>query len=87
MKIESGTIIRLVLLVLALANQILSMLGYPVLPIADEQVESVVSVLFTVVVSLVAYWKNNSFTKPAIEADKLLKEMKEVEKTPQGVSK
>jgi len=86
-KIESGTIIRLVLLVLALANQILSMLGYPVLPIADEQVESVVSVLFTVVVSLVAYWKNNSFTKPAIEADKLLKEMKEVEKTPQGVSK
>ena len=87
MKIESGTIIRLVLLVLALANQILSMLGYPVLPIADEQVESVVSVLFTVVVSLVAYWKNNSFTKPAIEADKLLKEMKEGEKTPQGVSK
>jgi len=86
-KIESGTIIRLVLLVLALANQILSMLGYPVLPIADEQVESVVSVLFTVVVSLVAYWKNNSFTKPAIEADKLLKEMKEGEKTPQGVSK
>jgi len=87
MRIESGTIIRLVLLVLALANQVLSMMGYPVLPIEDAQLESLVTLGFTLVTSLMGYWKNNSFTKPAIEADVYLKELKEEEKSPVEVIK
>lgn len=68
-KITSGTIVRTIILVLALVNQILSSTGRSIIPITDDQIESMVSILFTVIASLITWWKNNSFTKAAIEAD------------------
>ena len=61
----AGTIARTVCLAMALTNQILSATGHPVLPIEDAQVETLVTTGFTVAASLAAWWKNNSFTKPA----------------------
>ena len=75
-KITSGTIVRTLVLVLALVNQILSSTGHSIIPITDDQIDSVVSILFTVVASLIAWWKNNSFTRAAIEADKLKNNLK-----------
>lgn len=80
MKITSGTIARTVILALALINQILSATGKPVLPIEDAQIETLVSTLWTVIAAAVAWWENNSFTKAAIEADKLLQEKKQINK-------
>ena len=80
MKITSGTIARTVILALALINQILSAAGKPVLPIEDAQIETLVSTLWTVIAAVVAWWENNSFTKAAIEADKLLQEKKQINK-------
>ncbi|MBS6883933.1 MAG: phage holin [Clostridiaceae bacterium] len=74
MKITSGTLARTIILALALINQILSMCGIAVLPIEDAQVETIVTTLWTVIAAVVAWWKNNSFTAPAIEADKALRE-------------
>ena len=70
MKISSGTIARTVVLVLALVNQVLSMLGYKIIPIEDEQVNDFITMLFTIASALAAWWKNNSFTEAAIEGDK-----------------
>ena len=70
MKVSSGTIARTVVLVLALVNQVLSMLGYKIIPIEDEQVNDFITMLFTIGSALVAWWKNNSFTEAAIEGDK-----------------
>ena len=70
------TIIRTVLLSLALLNQILVSMGKSIIPIEDELISQLVSSAFTVVTSIWAWWKNNSFTFAAIEADKLLKELK-----------
>ena len=70
MKISSGTIARTVVLVLALVNQVLSMLGYKIIPIEDEQVNDFVTIAFTIGSALAAWWKNNSFTEAAIEGDK-----------------
>ena len=70
MKISSGTIARTIVLVLALVNQVLSMLGYKIIPIEDEQVNNFITMLFTIGSALVAWWKNNSFTEAAIEGDK-----------------
>ena len=70
MKISSGTIARTVVLVLALVNQVLSMLGYKIIPIEDEQVNDFITMLFTIGSALAAWWKNNSFTEAAIEGDK-----------------
>lgn len=80
MKISAGTIARTIILALALVNQILSASGHAIIPIDDSTIESLVTTSFTVVSALVAWWKNNSFTKAAIEADKVMNEAKAVNK-------
>lgn len=76
MKIKADTIIRTIILAVALINQILTVFGYSIIPISDEQITEVVSLIFTIGASLWAWWKNNSFTKEAIEADKVLDNLK-----------
>lgn len=77
MKIEVGTIIRTVLLVVALVNQVLTLTGHSVLPVSDEQLTELISTIFTVVTALIAWWKNNSFTSKAIAADEYKKSLNE----------
>lgn len=72
MKVEAGTIVRTICLVLALINQVLVMSGHSVLPIEDEAVEAIVTNIATIVTAVAAWWKNNSFTQKAIAADKEL---------------
>ena len=76
MNIKADTIIRTVILILALINQVLTSTGHSVIPITNEQITEIISLIFTVGASLYAWWKNNSFTKNAIEADKFLDELK-----------
>lgn len=76
MNITSGTIARTIILALALINQILSVSGHAVLPIEDAQIETIVSTVWTVAASLVAWWKNQSFTQAAIAGDKITKAVK-----------
>lgn len=71
-KIETGTIVRTVVLVFSLINQVLTISGYNPLPFGDEEVGQAVSMLLTVGASLWAWWKNNSFTQAAISADEQL---------------
>lgn len=72
MKVEAGTIVRTICLVLALINQVLVMSGHSILPIEDATVEAVVTNIATIVTAVAAWWKNNSFTQKAIAADKEL---------------
>jgi len=58
-----ASIVRTVLLLVALLNQVLTALGYQILPLSDETVADLVSVCFTVVTALIAWWKTNSFGK------------------------
>lgn len=74
--ISAGTIARTACLLLALANQVLSALGKPVLPIESATVEQLVTAGITTVTALVAWWKNNSFTPAALEADKTFDRLK-----------
>lgn len=71
-KIEKETLARTVVLIVALLNNILAMAGYNPLPFSDDEVYMGVTAVFTVAASLWAWWKNNSFTEKAIEADKIL---------------
>lgn len=77
MKIKTDTIVRTVLLVLALVNQLLSAMGKPVLPVADGDVEALITTGLTVGASLWSWWKNNSFTQAAILADRHMESLKE----------
>lgn len=69
---SKGTIIRTACLLLAIVNNILAIAGKSPLPIDNEMVTEIISFIFTTVASMVAWWKNNSFTQKAIEADEAL---------------
>mgnify|MGYP003447756978 FL=1 len=77
MKISAGTIARTIILALALINQLLTATGHNVINVADEDINMLVSTVFTIVTAIIAWWKNNSFTKAAIEADAVMKEKKD----------
>ena len=62
-KISPATLARTAALALALTNQVLSATGHRVLPIETAELDS--------------WWKNNSFTPEAIEADDFLCQLKE----------
>lgn len=74
--ISAGTIARTTCLLLALTNQVLSALGKPVLPIESATVEQLVTAGITTIAALIAWWKNNSFTAAALEADKTYDRLK-----------
>lgn len=71
-----GTITRTVVLFLALLNQVLVVMGYSPIPIDDQSLVEVISLIATIGSAIVAWWKNNSFTKQAIIADGYMKELK-----------
>lgn len=75
-KVSKGTIIRTACLVLAIANNALAIAGKSPLPIDDAMLTEVISFAFTAVASLVSWWKNNSFSLPAIKADEYMKDLK-----------
>lgn len=75
-NISAGTIARTIVLIAALVNTLLTAFGKNPLPFSDEELYAGVSSVVTVIASLLAWWKNNSFTKEAVKADKYLFEQK-----------
>ena len=85
-KVSVETVVRTIVLVVTLLNQVLTMLGKNPLPFAEdelysmltaaEEVSQVISLAFTIGASIWAWWKNNSFTSAAIQADEYMKEIK-----------
>lgn len=79
-NVKRDTIIRTIILVIALVNQILTSANKNPLPFSNEEIYAALTAVFTVGAALWNWWKNNSFTKPAIEADNYMKKLKQIEK-------
>ena len=75
-KVNAETIIRTIVLAVTLINQVLTMLGKNPLPFAEDELYALLTTAATVAASLWAWWKNNSFTPAAIQADEYLAELK-----------
>ena len=75
-SVSASTLARTACLLLALTNQVLSACGKPILPIESETVEQLVTAGITCAAALVSWWKNNSFTTAAIEADAVYARLK-----------
>lgn len=73
--ISLATIVRTLCLAFALFNQVLSASGHPMIPLDNAQMEQFLTSVITVIAALVSWWKNNSFTKEAIEADKVYSDL------------
>lgn len=75
-KIPAETIIRTVVLTIALINQILTARGKNPLPFAENEIYELLTYLFTIGASVWAWWKNNSFTQAALKADNFMNALK-----------
>ncbi|MEE7712956.1 MULTISPECIES: phage holin [Bacillus] len=78
---DKGTVVRTVLLFIALVNQTLIMFGKAALPISEDQVNTLADALylagsaaFTIITSLVAWFKNNYVTGKGKHQKEVLKQ-------------
>ena len=79
-KVSQDTIIRTICLAIALLNQALVYFGKQRLPFTENETYQMVSDVVTFVVAIWCWWKNNSFTIPAIKADKYMELLREEER-------
>lgn len=79
-NVSKETIIRTIALVLSIVNYILTAKGKNPLPFSETEVYEFISMIMMSAASLWAWWKNNSFTKEAIAADKVLDDLKKENK-------
>ena len=77
MKVKTETIIRTIVLILALANQVLAIYGKQKIPITEDEVYQLVTLIITIGSALWTWWKNNSFTQPAIKADEYMEKLRQ----------
>lgn len=75
-NISVGTIARTIVLAVTIANYFLTAAGKNPLPFSDTQIFEYVSEGAAILATIVAWWKNNSFTKAAIKADAYKDELK-----------
>lgn len=75
-NVKKETVIRTVILVIALVNQLLTAANKNPLPFSNEEIYSALTAVFTVAAAAWAWWKNNSFTPAAIKADEYKKNLK-----------
>jgi len=74
MKMDKGTLIRTIVLFIALLNQILVSCGLYKIPGTAEQQTEVLSTLFTLVTSVIAWFKNNYVTAKGKKQKEVLKQ-------------
>lgn len=73
---KTNAIIKLAVLVVLLLNQALITLGYNPLPFSEEQIYEAFSAVAATAMAIYTWWKNNSITDEAVEADNYMRRMK-----------
>ena len=75
-KVKAGTWVRLILLVVSLINMALAAAGKAPISADYDELYTIVSIVFSVLVGVAAYWKNSSFASAAQAADEYLHKQK-----------
>ncbi|CAG9621843.1 phage holin [Sutcliffiella rhizosphaerae] len=63
--VSKGAWFRIVFLLLALVNQLLVIFNKSPLPISEEQLEQLFTISWTAIAAIMAWWKDNDWTKKA----------------------
>ncbi len=81
--LDKGTVLRIAALVIALANQVIAVLGATTY--ANALWYQITSIIITAATALFTAWKNNDFTDAAKLGTKVLKALKDGKITPDEV--
>lgn len=79
-EIKAETIARLIITILVIVNQILAYKGKNTIPFYENDIVQIVSAIMSIATIAWGYWKNNSFTQAALQADELKDKLKELER-------
>lgn len=71
---DKNSLIRTVILAIALVNQLLTAAGKSPLPVDDATIENLISTTFTTVVAIWTWWKNNYISNKGKAQKEALKE-------------
>lgn len=63
---------RTIILLIALINQVLAILGKGKIDIAENDIYQICTLIATVISTIWAWWKNNSFSVSAQQADAIM---------------
>lgn len=85
MKINTSTIIRVVVLLVSLINMGLTAFGLNPIPFSNDEVYYITSFVVTVVAAIVTMWKNNDFTAAAKWGSKVMNGIKSGKLTVESV--
>ena len=64
MNIDKASFVRIGLLLLALTNQTLAVFGKSPIPVENDELELLLSTVFTFVMAIITAWKTNRLRKP-----------------------
>ncbi len=78
--VSKDTWARTIFLFLSLANQLLAVFGKDTLEFTEDEIYQWVSILATIISTVMAWWKNNSFSQTAQAADVVLKNLNEAKR-------
>lgn len=79
MNITKSTIVRTIMFLAVIVNFVLERCGIDIIPVSESAILMFVEYAIEIAILVVGFWKNNSFTPAAIEADKFLQELRESE--------
>lgn len=71
-SIKPHTWVSVLMVLVVIVNQVLSVIGKPVINIGEEQITYVVNMVMNIVFIVYAAWKNNSVTDNAQITDEVL---------------
>lgn len=75
-SVDKAAAIRILVLIIALVNQGLVAFGLSPMPFTTAEIEAGLSVVFTVIATFVATYKNNDFTPEAKKGTERMRELK-----------
>lgn len=76
LKVKKDTIIRTILLVIAMVNNGLALFGKSPLPFDNEQVTQAISMVFAFATAAWSWWRNNNFSQAALKGQEVVDKLK-----------
>lgn len=75
-NVKKGAVVRGLMMIIVIVNYLLNAMGINPIPIEESVIGLLVTVVLTVGTFLLSYWKNNSWTTAAQEADEKLQALR-----------